>query len=138
MKIAILVDSHDEAEPLAELALDYFSDATSCESNLSLRRELKETPRPDLILVQVSNLAGRFHELAALHSGLDGGGYVPFVVVVPSADTELHDQLASKGLDMLYAPVAAKAFEAMVCMCLPDHMEALYAERSKARSESCS
>ncbi|HDS1721452.1 hypothetical protein NPS53_08085 [Pseudomonas putida] len=138
MKIAILVDSHDDAAPLAELALDIFSEATSCESNLSLRRELKESPRPDLILVQVSNLAGRLDELAALHSGLDGSGYVPLVVVAPSADTELHDQLASKGLDMLFAPVAAKAFEAMVCMCLPDHMEAFYAERRKARSEACS
>lgn len=131
----ILVDSHDDAAPLAELALDIFSEATSCESNLSLRRELKETPRPDLILVQVSNLAGRLHELAALHSGLDGDGYVPFVVVVPSAETELHDQLASKGLDVLPYPPAPRTFEAMMCMCLPDHMAMYYEARRSAEAQ---
>lgn len=138
MKIAILVDTHDDAAPLAELALGYFSEAISCEFNLALRRTLKESPRPDMIFVQVSNLGERVQELAALHSGLDSTGYIPFVVIVPSEDTALQNLVASKGLDMFFAPVDAKAFEAIMCMCLPEYMDVYYAVRRKAEGQACS
>lgn len=138
MKIAILVDTHADAAPLAELALGFFSEATSCESSFALRRTLKESPRPDMIFVQVSNLAERVQELAALHSRLDSTGYIPFVVIVPSEDTALQNLVASKGLDMFFAPVDAKVFEVIMCGCLPEYMDVYYAERRKAEGLACS
>ena len=73
-----------------------------------------------------------------MHSGLDSTGYIPFVVIVPNEDTALQNLVASKGLDMFFAPVDAKAFEAIMCACLPEYMDVYYAERRKAEGQACS